>query len=130
MSPSCVFRFSCPFSTNKSAYKNYQFLRSHSLIRDYFNIKQILQLNEKYPKNFCRKQTILEIWLFAVFVIAGLTLIWVGFLGVCFEVGGLGKICSKFTGEHPCRSSISIRLQSNSWLSELYLSRLLSQFEW
>ena len=25
---------------------------------------------------------------------------------------GLLKICSKFTGEHPCRSVISIKLQS------------------
>ena len=24
------------------------------------------------------------------------------------------KICSKFTGEHPCRSMISIKLQSSS----------------
>ena len=27
---------------------------------------------------------------------------------------GVLKICSKFTGEHPCRSVISIKLQSNS----------------
>ena len=26
---------------------------------------------------------------------------------------GALKICSKFTGEHPCRSAISIKLQSN-----------------
>ena len=26
---------------------------------------------------------------------------------------GVLKICSKFTGEHPCRSVISIKLQSN-----------------
>ena len=26
---------------------------------------------------------------------------------------GFLKICSKFTGEHPCRSAISIKLQSN-----------------
>ena len=26
---------------------------------------------------------------------------------------GVLKICSKFTGEHPCRSEISIKLQSN-----------------
>ena len=26
---------------------------------------------------------------------------------------GVLKICSKFTGEHPCRSAISIKLQSN-----------------
>ena len=26
---------------------------------------------------------------------------------------GVQKICSKFTGEHPCRSVISIKLQSN-----------------
>ena len=25
---------------------------------------------------------------------------------------GVMKICSKFTGEHPCRSAISIKLQS------------------
>ena len=31
---------------------------------------------------------------------------------VFFEKGVL-KICSKFTGEHPCRSVISIKLQSN-----------------
>ena len=30
------------------------------------------------------------------------------FLGKCVL-----KICSKFTGEHPCRSVISIKLQSN-----------------
>ena len=34
---------------------------------------------------------------------------------------GVLKICSKFTGEHPCRSAISIKLQSNS-------GRLLLQF--
>ena len=28
-------------------------------------------------------------------------------------VKGVLKICSKFTGEHPCRSGISIKLQSN-----------------
>ena len=27
---------------------------------------------------------------------------------------GVLKICSKFTGEHPCQSAISIKLQSNS----------------
>ena len=27
---------------------------------------------------------------------------------------GIQKICSKFTGEHPCGSVISIKLQSNS----------------
>ena len=26
---------------------------------------------------------------------------------------GVLKICSKFTGEHPCRSAISVKLQSN-----------------
>ena len=26
---------------------------------------------------------------------------------------GVLKICSKFTGEHPCRSEISVKLQSN-----------------
>ena len=26
---------------------------------------------------------------------------------------GVLRICSKFTGEHPCRSAISIKLQSN-----------------
>ena len=26
---------------------------------------------------------------------------------------GVLKICTKFTGEHPCRSAISIKLQSN-----------------
>ena len=26
---------------------------------------------------------------------------------------GVLKICSKFTGEHPCRNAISIKLQSN-----------------
>ena len=26
---------------------------------------------------------------------------------------GVQKICSKLTGEHPCRSAISIKLQSN-----------------
>ena len=26
---------------------------------------------------------------------------------------GVLKICSKFTGEHPCQSAISIKLQSN-----------------
>ena len=26
---------------------------------------------------------------------------------------GVLEICSKFTGEHPCRSAISIKLQSN-----------------
>ena len=33
-------------------------------------------------------------------------------LEVFLEKGVL-KICSKFTGEHPCRSEISIKLQSN-----------------
>ena len=28
---------------------------------------------------------------------------------------GVLKICSKFTGEHPCRSTISITLQSHSF---------------
>ena len=27
---------------------------------------------------------------------------------------GVLKICTKFTGEHPCRSVVSIKLQSNS----------------
>ena len=30
-----------------------------------------------------------------------------------FSVKGLLKICSKSTGEHPCRSAISIKLHSN-----------------
>ena len=30
-----------------------------------------------------------------------------------FPEKGLLKICSKFKGEHPCRSAISIKLQSN-----------------
>ena len=30
---------------------------------------------------------------------------------------GVLKICSKFTGEHPCRSAISIKLQSNFCLN-------------
>ena len=30
-----------------------------------------------------------------------------------FSVKGVLKICSKFTGEHPCRSVISIKLLSN-----------------
>ena len=30
-----------------------------------------------------------------------------------FLVKGVQKICNKFTGEHPCRSVISIKLQSN-----------------
>ena len=30
-----------------------------------------------------------------------------------FSGKGVLKICSKFTGEHPCRSVISIKLQSN-----------------
>ena len=30
------------------------------------------------------------------------------FLGI-----GVPKICNKYTGEHPCQSSISIKLQSN-----------------
>ena len=30
-----------------------------------------------------------------------------------FLVEGVLKICSKFTGEHPCRNVISIKLQSN-----------------
>ena len=29
-----------------------------------------------------------------------------------FLIKGVLKICSKFTGEHPCRSAISIKLQS------------------
>ena len=38
------------------------------------------------------------------------------FRSSCSEVflrKGVQKICSKFTGEHPCRSVISIKLQSN-----------------
>ena len=34
-------------------------------------------------------------------------------LPVVFLRKGVLKICSKFTGEHPCRSAISIKLQSN-----------------
>ena len=30
-----------------------------------------------------------------------------------FLVKGVLEICSKFTGEHPCRSTISIKLKSN-----------------
>ena len=36
------------------------------------------------------------------------------------------KICSKFTGEHPCRSEISIKLQ-NSLLSILVNTLILSK---
>ena len=36
-------------------------------------------------------------------------------------LGKLVKICSKFTGEHPCRSTISIKLQSK--LIEIRLRR-------
>ena len=32
-----------------------------------------------------------------------------------FLVKGVQKICSKFTGEHQCRSGISIKLQSTLW---------------
>ena len=32
---------------------------------------------------------------------------------VVFLGKGVLKICGKFTGEHPCRSAISIKLQSN-----------------
>ena len=38
------------------------------------------------------------------------------FINSCPEVflrRGVLKICSKFTGEHPCRSTISIKMQSN-----------------
>ena len=38
------------------------------------------------------------------------------FRSSCLEVflgKGALKICSKFTGEHPCRTAISIKLQSN-----------------
>ena len=34
---------------------------------------------------------------------------------------GVLKICSKFTGEHPCRSAISIKLQSN--MDQLHILR-------
>ena len=30
---------------------------------------------------------------------------------------GVLKICRKFTGEHPCRSAVSIKLQSNSGMA-------------
>ena len=40
---------------------------------------------------------------------------------------GVLKICSKFTGEHPCRSVISIKLQSSFVLKadELETERIL-----
>ena len=48
---------------------------------------------------------------------------------------GVLEICSKFTGEHPCRSAISIKLQSNfidialrhgcSPVNLLFISRIL-----
>ena len=40
-----------------------------------------------------------------------------------FLAKGVLKICSKFTGEHPCRSVISIKLQSNGFL--LYVCFIL-----
>ena len=33
---------------------------------------------------------------------------------------GVLKLCSKFTGEHPCRSAISVKMQSN-WCSLVHL---------
>ena len=33
---------------------------------------------------------------------------------------GVLKICIKFTGEHPCRSAISIKLQQSGWLLLTY----------
>ena len=37
------------------------------------------------------------------------------------------KICSKFTGEHPCRTVIWIKLQSNTCKSAAYLEDTFSQ---
>ena len=37
---------------------------------------------------------------------------------------GVLEICSKFTGEHPCRSAISIKLQSN--FTEIILRHMFS----
>ena len=39
---------------------------------------------------------------------------------------GVLKICSKFTGEHPCRSAISIKLQSKATLLKSHLSLAVS----
>ena len=36
---------------------------------------------------------------------------------VAFLRKGVLKICSKFTGEIPCRSAISVKLQSNFWVA-------------
>ena len=38
------------------------------------------------------------------------------------------KICSKFTGEHPCRRAISIKLQSNANFSVNLLHVFLTHF--
>ena len=36
---------------------------------------------------------------------------------------GVLRICSKFTGEHPCRSAISIKLQANLLVNLLHIFR-------
>ena len=41
---------------------------------------------------------------------------------------GVLKICSKFTGEHPCRSVISIKLQSNT-LAWVFSCKFASYFQ-
>ena len=41
---------------------------------------------------------------------------------------GVLKICSKFTGEHPCRSAISIKLQGNHTSAWVFSVNLLHIF--
>ena len=38
-----------------------------------------------------------------------------------FLIKGVLKICNKFTGEHPCRSAISIKLQGNFIVNLLHI---------
>ena len=45
-----------------------------------------------------------------------------------FLVKGVLKICSKFTGEHPCRSAISIKLLCNCTLVWLFFRKFPPYF--
>ena len=42
---------------------------------------------------------------------------------------GVLKICSKFTGDHPCRSVISIKLQSNHTSAWVFSCKLAAYFQ-
>ena len=79
-----------------------------SLSTRMISMKSLRALRSTIQKREEKSRSCLMIWLLLWLVVTDRSSHLEVFLGK-----GVLKICSKFTGEHPCRSAISIKLQSN-----------------